>query len=132
DFTGFQVVQGPVLSTSESMINGVTSFNNTYSFVLVATKENTYTIGAAAIVVNGHTMLSNAIRIKVKGQAPPQAQQQAQQMQIPDPFAEDNSQKNEPQVDLKDLSKSVFLRAEADKTHAYVGEAIKISYKLYT
>ncbi len=132
DFTGFQVVQGPILSTSESMINGVTSFNNTYSFVLVATKESTYTIGAAAIVVNGHTMLSNALRIKVKGQAPPQAQQQAQQMQVPDPFADDNnSQKNEPEGDYKDFSKDVFIRAQADKTRAYVGEQIKVSYKIY-
>lgn len=133
DFNGFQVVSGPNLSTMESMINGATTFSNTYSFVLVATKENTYTIGSAAISVDGHTLLTKPIKIQVKGQAPPQSQQQTQQMmQIPDPFADDNSQKNEPQVDTRDLSKSVFLRAEADKTHAYVGEAIKVSYKLYT
>lgn len=134
DFGGFQVMSGPNLSTMESMVNGAASFSTTYSYILVASKENTYTIGAAAIVVSGHTLLTNPIKIHVKGQASPQAQQQAQQMmQIPDPFADDNnSQKNEPQVDIKDLSKSVFLRAEADKTHAYVGEAIKVSYKLYT
>lgn len=133
NFDGFQVVSGPNLSTMESMVNGVTTFSNTYSFILVATKENTYTIGSAAISVNGHTLLSNPLKIKVKGQASPQAQQQAQQMmQMPDPFADDNnSQKNEPVGDYKDLSKDVFIRAQTDKTHAYVGEQIIVSYKLY-
>jgi hypothetical protein len=134
NFDGFQVVSGPNLSTMESMVNGVSTFSNTYSFILVASKESTYTIGSAAISVNGHTLLSNSLRIKVKGQASPQAQQQAQQqmMQIPDPFADDNSKNSQPPVDTKDLPKNVFLRAEADKTHAYVGEQIKVSYKLYT
>jgi hypothetical protein len=134
DFNGFQVVSGPNLSTMESMSNGVTIFNNTYSFVLIATKESTYTIGAAAIAVNGHTMLTKPIRITVKGQAPPGSQQQAQQMmKIPDPFADDNNQQNnQPQVEPKDIPKYVFLKAEVDKTRVYVGEQIKVSYKIYT
>lgn len=132
DFSGFQVMSGPNISTEETMVNGVTTFNNTYGYIVAATKEGAFTIGAAAISVGGHTMLTSAIKIHVKGQASPQAQQQAQQMQIPDPFADDNSQKSEPQIDTKNIAKYVFIRAVADKTHAYVGEQIKVSYKLYT
>ena len=67
DLSVFQLLSGPNMSTSETMVNGVTTFDNTYSYILVATKEGTFNVGAAAIVVGGHTLLSNSLKIKVKG-----------------------------------------------------------------
>jgi hypothetical protein len=124
DFNGFQVLAGPNISQSMTSINGATSFTTQYGYILAAASEGTYTITAAAIVVNGHTLTSNPLKIRVKGKYVAPAQpQQAQQPAAP----ADNGT-----VDTKDLSKSIFLRASIDKSRAYVGEAIKVTYKLYT
>jgi len=127
DLSVFQLLSGPNMSTSEAISNGVTEFNNTYSYIFVATKEGTFNIGAAAIVVNGHTLLSNSLKIKVKGQAPAGQQAQQQQIKVPDPFADDDNSKPAP-VDTKNLAKQIFIKAEASKTQAYVGEQIKVAY----
>jgi len=125
DFHGLQVLSGPTTSASMTSINGVASYNTTFAYILMAPKEGTYTITAAAIVANGHTLTTNQLKIKVKGQyvAPAQPAQQAQQQAAPD----DNSAAN-----TEDLSKQLFIRAEVDKTHAYVGEQVKVNYKIYT
>ena len=122
DFHDFQVLSGPNISSSFASINGVSTMSISYGYILSATKEGTFTIDEAAIVLNGHTLTTNSIKIKVKGQAPPQQAQQAQAA-APD----DN-----PKVDTKDLSKQIFVRAVTDKTRAYVGEQIKVYYKIYT
>jgi hypothetical protein len=122
DFHDFQVLSGPNISSSFASINGVSTMSISYGYILSATKEGTFTIDEAAIVLNGHTLTTNSIKIKVKGQAPPQ---QAQQAQAASP--DDN-----PKVDTKDLSKQIFVRAVTDKTRAYVGEQIKVYYKIYT
>lgn len=122
NFNNFQVIAGPNLASDITSVNGNTTLNITYSYILVPTKEGVFTIDAAAIVINGHTLTSSPLKITVKGQAPP-AQQQVQQAAAP----EDNSK-----VDTKDLSKQIFIRAVVDKTHAYVGEQIKVNYKIYT
>ncbi len=123
NFNNFQVLSGPNMSSDMTSINGNTTLTVTYSFILAATKEGTFTIDAAAIVVNGHTLISNPVKITVKGQAPPAARQQAQQVPVPD----DNNVAN-----TKDLSKQIFIKAAVDKTQAFVGEQIKVTYKIYT
>ncbi|WP_426672164.1 BatD family protein [Mucilaginibacter sp. McL0603] len=122
DVSAFQVLSGPNESISATVVNGSSVVSTTYSFILAATKEGTFNITAAAIVVNGHTLTSNPLKIKVQGQAPPQTKTQAQ----PAP-ADDNSQ-----VNTKDLAKSLFMRADVSKTKVYTGEQIKVRYKLYT
>jgi hypothetical protein len=122
DFHDFQVLSGPNISSSITSINGVSNMAISYSYILAAAKEGTFTIDEAAIVLNGHTLTTSSIKIRVKGQAPPQQAQQAQAA-APD----DN-----PKVDTKDLSKQIFVRAVTDKTRAYVGEQIKVYYKIYT
>ena len=122
DFHDFQVLSGPNISSSFASINGVSTMSISYGYILTATKEGTFTIDEAAIVLNGHTLTTSSIKIKVKGQAPPP---QAQQAQAAGP--DDN-----PKIDTKDLSKQIFVRAVTDKTRAYVGEQIKVYYKIYT
>ena len=122
DFHDFQVLSGPNISSSITSINGVSTMSISYGYILAAAKEGSFTIDEAAIVLNGHTLTTSSIKIKVKGQAPPPQAQQAQAA-APD----DN-----PKVDTKDLSKQIFVRAVTDKTRAYVGEQIKVYYKIYT
>jgi hypothetical protein len=123
DFGQFQVISGPNISPTTTVVNGVTVVGATYSYTLAATKEGTFTITAAAIVVNGHTLLTNSLKITVKGQAPPVQKSPPP----PTPAHDDKSQDNP-----KNLSRSLFIRAEVNKTKVYTGEQISVRYKLYT
>ncbi|MFS2189274.1 BatD family protein [Mucilaginibacter sp. Mucisp84] len=126
-FGGFQVVGGPNVSNSISMINGVTSASIAYGYDLVPTKEGEITIGPATIVAGGRPYSTAPIKIKVvKGQGG-QANQQAQQQSSNGPDSR-NIQKGR----VSDISKSLFLRAEVDKTTAYMGQQIMMNLRLYT
>lgn len=124
DFSAFQLISGPTISPNATVVNGVSIVNTTYTYILSATKEGTFTITAAAIVVNGHTLLSNQLKIKVQGQAPPQQKMQSQ----PQPASNDDNAAPTP----SDLSKSLFIRADVSKTKVYTGEQINVRYRLYT
>ncbi|WP_448698670.1 BatD family protein [Mucilaginibacter sp. AW1-3] len=124
DMSGFQVVGGPNQSSSMSMINGTTTSSMSLSYDLVATREGTFTIGPATVVVNGKQYRSNPISVKVvKGQAQPQ-QQQAQQ---------GGGQQQDVSVGRSgDIAKNLFIRAIPDKVNVYQGEQLTVSYKLYS
>ncbi|GAB3935647.1 BatD family protein [Mucilaginibacter myungsuensis] len=123
--SGLQVLAGPNVSTSMSSINGATSMSIGYSYILAATKEGTATIGSASIAVNGKVLSTKPIRVTVtKGQlGNSNARQQQQQQQ--NVIVDDNRP-------MGDVSKSIFLRAAVDKTRAYPGQQLTVSYELYT
>jgi hypothetical protein len=128
-FAGFLVVAGPNVSTSMSVINGNASSSMEYSYVLIAVKPGTYTIGSASIVVNGKQLSTKPINIKVvKGQAAPQNNN----------AAAPSRQQNGPDSRVTmhkagtDISKSLFIKADIDKKSVYLGEQITLTYKLYT
>lgn len=127
DLGAIQVFSGPNAVINQIANNGDTTFDVTYSYMLVAKKEGTFDIGAASVVVNGQKLLSSSLKIEVKGQFPAGQPQ----INIPDVFAAGNSLRYDT-VDIKTLPKQIFIKVEADKTHAYVGEYIKVTYKLYT
>ncbi|RYE21984.1 MAG: protein BatD, partial [Sphingobacteriaceae bacterium] len=86
NFNNFQVISGPNMASDITSVNGSNTINITYSFILIAAKEGTFTIDAAAIVINGHTLISSPVKVTVKGQAPPvqKPTQQTQQAVAPD------------------------------------------------
>lgn len=105
-----------------------TTFDLTYSCIVAAKKEGIFYIGPAAVVVNAKDVFSDSLKIEVKGRFPAGQQQE---VNIPDPFADQYI--SEPgHEDMKALAKQIFIRVEADKTDAYVGEPINVTYKLYT
>ena len=126
DLSDFQVLYGPNASFNQTVNNGDTTFDILYKYILVAKKEGAFDIGAATIVVSGQTFSSNSFKINVKGHF--QAGQQ--QIKLLCPSAEDSTRAT--LADTKTLSKQIFIHTEADKTHTYVGEQIKVNYKLYT
>ena len=79
----FEVLMGPSTSTQQSfqMINGHTSSTSsvTYTYIVVATKNGTYTIPPARANVDGKTVTSNELRIKVSGHAQQGRQQGGRQ-----------------------------------------------------
>lgn len=118
-FTGFEILSGPNQSTSMQFVNGNMSQSLTYSFVLQATKEGTFTIAPAKIKVNGTEIESNELKITVvKGTA--NAQQNNKQ------------QGTQGQQGSSSSDGQTFVRISFSKTKAYRGEAIVVTHKIYT
>ena len=68
-FTDFDVLSGPYTSTSSStsFVNGhrTSTFEQTYTYTLMAQRAGTFTIGPATIRVDGSDIQSNGVRIQV-------------------------------------------------------------------
>ena len=79
EFTDFDVLSGPYTSTSSStsFVNGKrsSSFEQTYTYTLMATKDGTFTIGPATVKVDGENIQSNGVRIQVLPADQPQQTQ---------------------------------------------------------
>ena len=124
-FTGFELAGGPNQSTSMEIVNGSSTQSTAFSYDLMAVKEGEFTIGSATIIVNGHTLKTNPIKIKVvKGSSVPQNSQ-----------AQSGGVGGAGQVTARntsDLSKLIFIREVPDKTTVYQGEQLTLNYRLYT
>ncbi|MBQ0082098.1 MAG: protein BatD [bacterium] len=122
---GFEILAGPYVSTSQStsIYNGkVTSTKEIrYTYTLQATKEGTFSIASASIVVNGQKYNSNAVTIKV---LPEDKSAQAQQSQRGG-GGQSASASNAGSPDR------LFVKANFSRTKVMEQEAILVSYKLY-
>ena len=122
----FEVLMGPSRSTQSStqIINGnVTSTSTiTFTYILMAGKEGTYTIPGATIVADGNNYTSNSVEIKVL--PPDQSAGAGSGNSI-------NSSRNQANSG-KITDKELFMMATASKTNVYEQEAILLTYKVYT
>ena len=116
------------MQSSYQMVNGHTSSSSsiTYTYIVVATKNGTYTIPAAHAVVDGKSIASNAVKITVSGTARSQANGGGQQRQRGDEGAE-----------LRDAGSRIsgsdlFIKVSANKKRVYEQEPILLTYKVYT
>ncbi|MDD2199995.1 MAG: BatD family protein [Bacteroidales bacterium] len=131
-FTDFSLVGGPSTSSSSSIqiINGQTtqSTSFTYSYVLQAKAEGTFTIPAATASINGKSYSCNTVTINVvkQGSKPSQPQQSSGR----DPWGRQDpySQQQQQQVTGEDI----FIRMHVDRTNIYQGEPIVATLKIYT
>jgi len=124
----FSVLSGPNQSSSTQMqiVNGkvTQSVSYTFSYILKAKKEGNFTLDPASITVEGQTYKSNPLKIRIianpnKGQTQKQGGQQRNQQQ---------QATGAQSID----SKSLFLKATADKANPMIGEQLNITYKIYT
>jgi BatD DUF11 like domain len=107
-FGEFNVVSGPNKMNSMTMVNGVASSSESYSYVLQAKKEGVFTLGVATITAKGQVMRTDPLSISVtKGKK--------------QTIAATGSSKDD-----------VFVRAEASSTEGRVGQQLIVDYKLYT
>lgn len=127
--SGFNVLGGPSSSSvsSYSSVNGKITNNSstTFTYVLMANREGSYTIGGAKIDVRGKTYTSNSLTIKV--QKNPTQSQRAQRQGA---YSPNQTQTQKPVTVLDD--KALFIKAYANKSKAFIGEEVIITYKLYT
>lgn len=132
DFKGFEVIYGPATSRQSSFqfINGKTSRSSsiTYTYVLVASKVGTYTIGSASAQVNGATIHSRSIKIKVTNIGSGASASNSRQSSSSSQQARSRQQSSTGSIS----SDQLFMTATASRTTVYEQEAILLTYKLYT
>lgn len=107
-FGEFNVVSGPNRMNSMTIINGSSRNSETFSYVLQAKREGSFTLGSASIEVKGKTYTTSPLSISVeKGRR-----------QTPN--------------DVKAGKEDIFIRAEISSNTAYIGQQLILDYKLYT
>ena len=122
---GFEVLMGPSRSqqSSTSIVNGKVSSSSTltYTYILLADKEGTFTIPAASANVDGSNVTSNSVRIKV---LPPDKA---------GGVSGGNSRSSSSRSSSTRISKDdLFITVTANRTNVYEQEAILVTYKVYT
>ncbi len=124
-----EVLIGPnrSMQSSYQMINGHTSSSSsiTYTYIVSATKNGTFTIPAAHVVVGGKTISSNTLTIKVSGTA--QSNSGGSSRQHRQVEAEEIRDAGS-QISGSDL----FIKVSANKKRVYEQEPILLTYKVYT
>lgn len=108
---GFRVIAGPSQSVSQSWINGKSSFNKSYIYILLPTQKGSLVLKQASIEINGQIYKTSPIRVNVTNA-----------VEVPkDP--------NEaPAISADD---NLYLVADISKTSPYLNEPITVVYKLY-
>ncbi len=129
EFTDFDVLSGPYTSTSSStsFVNGkrTSSFEQTYTYMLMAQRAGTFTIGPATVKVDGENVQSNGVRIEVL----PEDQQP--QQQTSSGSTSQTRQSSQTSSSSQASSENIFVRTIASKTKVHEQEALMITYKLY-
>ncbi len=121
-----EILMGPSTSRQSSfqMVNGHTSSSSsiTYTYILCATANGTFTIPPARATVNGKQITSNSLRIKVSGHAQSNNGSQRQQRQ-PSGVRSAGTP-----ISGSDL----FIKVSANKSRVHEQEPILLTYKVYT
>ena len=123
----FEVLMGPSRSSQSSIqiINGHTSQSSsiTFTYIVVAVKNGTFTIPAAHITADGNNISSGTLKITVSGQAQSGQQGGGQHQQAaPGPRAAGTP------ISGSDL----FIKVSANKKRVHEQEPILLTYKVYT
>ena len=135
DFKGFEVIYGPATSSQSSfqMINGRTSQSSSiiYTYVLLSDVQGTYTIGSASVQVEGKTVRSKPVQVRVLpagsggssyggGSSNSNGSASGRQSSVPVTTGQGVT------------SKDLFMTATASRTSVHEQEAILLTYKIYT
>lgn len=124
EFTDFDVLSGPYTSTSSStsFVNGrrTSSYEQTYTYMIMAQRPGTFTIGPATVKVDGDPVQSNGVRIEVLPED-----------QTPMNQSSPTSSSSQTSQTSQTSSENLFVRTIATKTRVHEQEALMVSYKLY-
>jgi tetratricopeptide (TPR) repeat protein len=125
-----EVVYGPSVSRQESysMVNGHTSGSSsmTFTYMLMADKNGTFTIAPAHINIGGRTISSARVRISVSGSPMRNTGGKTK-------FHQDTEDQAEVQSAGSHITgKDLFIRVTANKTVVHEQEPVLLTYKVYT
>lgn len=111
-FKGFDIINGPMHSSSTQIYNGKVSSEESYSYTLEPKQIGKLRIESASLIYSGKTYKSRPIVIEIIKRKGSNASTQ------------------------KDLQKEkgieYFIRAEVDTSDVYLGQQVILNYKLYT
>ena len=109
--SGFRIVGGPSQSVSQSWINGKSTFNKSYIYILMPSQKGILTLRQASIEINGQVYKTSPVKMTVTNA-----------VELPrDP--------NEtPAINADD---NIYLIADVSKSNPYVNEPITVVYKIY-
>jgi len=131
DLPNFRLVSGPNTSSSVMMVNNSYQSTTTVEYEMICGTAGTHPIGPATLKSGGKTYKSNALEITVDPKMQPGAQQQAQPRQDPfNPFGGGGQQ--QPQQEVKLGKNDLFIVTSLSKSSVYPGEAVTVTYKIYT
>ena len=126
DFKGFDVYESGK-STNVSIINGKVSRSVTINITVRPKSTGKFEIGPANAIINGKKVNSPPFSIEVvNNMNDPRTQQNQQQQQ--NPSASRSRQKID--APTENWKENIVLLAQTDKTQAYVGEQITVTYIL--
>jgi len=130
-FQGF-TVSGPGQMISNSWVNGVRSFNKSYTYVLMPKAKGTFTVGQATIEIGGKTYKSSPFKIEV-GEAVANPNPQAAPSYNPyNPYQRQQQQQQERDQQMAQKpGDGIHLVAEIATTSPYVNQPVNVVYKLY-
>lgn len=125
-FEGFELLMGPNTSQSSSfsMINGKTtqSVSFIYTYLMLGSKEGTYKIPSATILVDGKQYKSNELTIQViKGSGNTEASNM-------NSGQESGQQKASAAINENNL----FVKVDISKHSLYIGESLVATIKVYS
>lgn len=125
DMDGFDILFGPSVSSSYStqIINGKSTSQSSfsYTYIIVAPEEGSFTIGPASITVSGSNYKSNSLQINVL--PPDKEAEKSQSGQSPSTSASSSTE-------IKKTD--AFIRAIVSKNRIYEQEGFMVTFKLYT
>ena len=123
-----EVLIGPnrSMQSSYQMINGHTSSSSsiTYTYIVRATKNGSYTIPPAHVVVGGKSIASNSLTVKVTGSGSVSSSGSSRQQSNNEGEIRDAGS----QISGSDL----FIKVSANKKRVHEQEPILLTYKVYT
>lgn len=126
---GLELITGPYTSTQSSytMVNGHTSSSSsiTYTFIICAEKNGTYTIPAAHVQVKGKTISSQTAKVTVSGHAPAGGT-------APKMHDDEDDHHQMRQAGSAISGSDLFIKVSANKRRVHEQEPILLTYKVYT
>lgn len=138
DFKGFEVIYGPATSSQSSfqMINGRTSQSSSiiYTYVLLAGNSGIFTIGSASVQVDGKTVKSKPVQVRVLSGGAGGAGGSSNGGSSSGGGNYGGGQSSSaPSASSSNISaKDLFMTATASRTSVHEQEAILLTYKIYT
>lgn len=110
NFSGFEVISGPITGVQQRYVNGKGSFTKSYTYILAPENTGTKTVGAATMTYKGEEYTTTPFTVQVS-QAIEEPREAGDTREIPE--------------------QNIHLVAEVSNASPYLNEAIRVVYKLY-
>lgn len=132
ELNDFDLLAGPYTSTSSStsFVNGkrTSTYQQTFTYTLMARREGEFTISPATIMVDGNRHTSNALRITVLPEDKPTSNGGASNSGAVQQPSDPSAQRSNSGAGSGD---NLFVRTIVSKTKVSEQEALLLTYKLY-